>query len=97
MVSTRHNHQFVAGTTGDLMHISDPLPGRTRDARAVAGTGTLLDRDLHRNKVGSGPPGRSTALGIACGPERNGTCRPTAAGTSPPQLTSRGCCLRGPV
>lgn len=42
---TGHNHQFVAGTTGDLMHICDPLPGRTHDAKAITETGTagLLD------------------------------------------------------
>jgi hypothetical protein len=43
--TTGHNHQFVAGTRGDLMHISDPLPGKTHDAKAINDTGTaeLLD------------------------------------------------------
>ena len=39
--TTGHNHQFVAGLDGDLMYVSDPLPGKTHDAKAVAETGTI--------------------------------------------------------
>ena len=43
--TTGHAHQFIADLSGDLMHISDPVPGKTHDAKAVADTGTaaLLD------------------------------------------------------
>jgi hypothetical protein len=34
--TTGHAHQFVAGLSGDLMHISDPLPGKVHDAKASA-------------------------------------------------------------
>lgn len=33
--TTGHTHQFVAALSGDLKHISDPLPGRTHDAKAI--------------------------------------------------------------
>lgn len=39
--TTGHAHQFVADLAGDLVHISDPLPGATHDAKAVRDTGTL--------------------------------------------------------
>ena len=44
---TGHSHQLVADTSGDLLHVSDPLPGKTHDAKAVNDTGTaaLLDLD----------------------------------------------------
>jgi hypothetical protein len=40
-----HSHQFVAGLSGELTHVSDSLPGKTHDARAIADTGVveLLD------------------------------------------------------
>jgi len=43
--TTGHAHQFVADLSGDLMHISNPVPGKTHDAKAVTDTGTaaLLD------------------------------------------------------
>jgi hypothetical protein len=49
--TTGHAHQFVADLSGDLLHISDPVPGRTHDAKAVTDTGTaaLLDTD---NSIG---------------------------------------------
>ncbi len=37
--TTGHAHQFVAGLSGDLMHISDPLPGCTHDAKGIHETG----------------------------------------------------------
>jgi hypothetical protein len=39
--TTGHAHQFVADLTGELIHISDPLPGKTHDAKAVTDTGLL--------------------------------------------------------
>jgi len=36
--TTGHAHQFVASLSGNLMHISDPLPGKTHDAKAVRDT-----------------------------------------------------------
>ena len=45
--TTGHTHQFVCDLFGHLMHISDPLPGRTHDAKAMHETGLseLLDDD----------------------------------------------------
>jgi hypothetical protein len=37
--TTGHAHQFVADLAGDLMHISDPLPGKTHDAKGIRDTG----------------------------------------------------------
>ncbi|MDQ3764756.1 MAG: transposase family protein [Actinomycetota bacterium] len=37
--TTGHAHQFVCDLTGDLLHISDPLPGKTHDAKAMHDTG----------------------------------------------------------
>ena len=39
--TTGHVHQYICDLSGDLMHISDPLPGKTHDAKAVADTGLL--------------------------------------------------------
>jgi hypothetical protein len=39
--TTGHAHQFVCDLMGELMHISDPLPGKTHDAKAVTDTGLL--------------------------------------------------------
>jgi hypothetical protein len=36
--TTGHNHQVAADLEGRLIHISDPLPGSTHDARAAAET-----------------------------------------------------------
>jgi hypothetical protein len=37
--TTGHAHQFVCDLVGHLMHISDPLPGSTHDAKAIHETG----------------------------------------------------------
>jgi predicted XRE-type DNA-binding protein len=37
--TTGHNHQFVSDLAGTLLHISDPLPGRTHDAKAMRDSG----------------------------------------------------------
>ena len=37
--TTGHAHQFVCDLSGNLMHISDPLPGNTHDAKAMHQTG----------------------------------------------------------
>lgn len=39
--TTGHGHQLVVDLAGELLHISDPVPGRTHDAKAVRDTGTL--------------------------------------------------------
>jgi len=43
--TTGHNHQHVVDLTGRLIHVSDPTPGCTHDAKAVTTTGvlTLID------------------------------------------------------
>jgi class 3 adenylate cyclase len=33
--TTGHLHQFVCDLSGDLLHVSEPLPGKTHDAKAV--------------------------------------------------------------
>lgn len=45
--TTGHAHQLAVDLTGELLHVSDPMPGRTHDAKAVRDTGTLdlLDPD----------------------------------------------------
>lgn len=37
--TTGHSHQFVCDLTGDLLHVSDPLPGKTHDAKAIVELG----------------------------------------------------------
>jgi hypothetical protein len=37
--TTGHAHQFVCDLSGKLVHVSDPVPGKTHDAKAVADTG----------------------------------------------------------
>ncbi len=37
--TTGHAHQFVCDLFGNLMHISDPLPGSIHDAKAIHATG----------------------------------------------------------
>ena len=39
--TTGHNHQVAVTLDGRLTHITDPLPGRTHDARAVRDSGLL--------------------------------------------------------
>jgi hypothetical protein len=57
---TGHNHQFVADINGYLLHISDPLPGSTHDAKAITETGiaALLDPGNclgDKGYIGTGP------------------------------------------
>ncbi|MDQ3763263.1 MAG: transposase [Actinomycetota bacterium] len=33
--TTGHAHQFLCGLSGDLLHVSEPLPRKTHDAKAV--------------------------------------------------------------
>ena len=33
--TTGHSHKFVCDLSGDLKHISDPLPGKTHDAKGI--------------------------------------------------------------
>jgi hypothetical protein len=49
--TTGHSHQFVCDISGDLMHISDPLPGKTHDAKAVDELG-LTDILSSDNSIG---------------------------------------------
>jgi hypothetical protein len=37
--TTGHAHQVVCDLSGNLLHISDPLPGKTHDAKAMDDTG----------------------------------------------------------
>ena len=37
--TTGHAHQFVCDLAGNLRHISDPLPGKTHDAKGIRDTG----------------------------------------------------------
>jgi hypothetical protein len=39
--TTGHNHQHVVDLSGRLVHVSDPVPGATHDAKAVKETGVL--------------------------------------------------------
>jgi hypothetical protein len=47
--TTGHTHQFVCDLLGNLMHISDPLPGNTHDAKAIRETG--LTKLLHKDNA----------------------------------------------
>ncbi|MGH3518801.1 MAG: transposase family protein [Haloechinothrix sp.] len=49
--TTGHSHQFVCDTDGELMHVSDPQPGKTHDAKAFDETG-LADILRSDNAVG---------------------------------------------
>ena len=58
--TTGHTHLFVSNLSGELTHISDPLPGKTHDAKAVDDLG--LTEILHRDNslgdkgfIGTGP------------------------------------------
>src|SRR5205823_12063374 len=44
-------HQFVCDLAGDLKHISDPLPGKTHDAKAIRET-DLTDHLHDDNAIG---------------------------------------------
>jgi hypothetical protein len=37
--TTGHSHQFVCDLAGELMYVSDPLPGKTHDAKAIVELG----------------------------------------------------------
>lgn len=39
--ATGHVHQYVCDLSGDLLHISDPVPGKTHDVKAAAEAGIL--------------------------------------------------------
>jgi len=49
--TTGHAHQLVAGLSGDLMHISDPLPGKVHDAKGIRDAG-LTDIFTSDNAIG---------------------------------------------
>jgi len=49
--TTGHNHQVVTDLTGRLLHVSDPLPGKTHDARAITDTGLVRAIDAD-NSIG---------------------------------------------
>jgi DDE superfamily endonuclease/Helix-turn-helix of DDE superfamily endonuclease len=49
--TTGHTHQFVCDLAGDLKHISDPLPGKTHDAKAIRET-DLTDHLRDDNAIG---------------------------------------------
>jgi hypothetical protein len=58
--TTGHTHQFVADLSGDLLHVSDPLPGNTHDAKAVdeLGLTKILSSDnsiADKGFLGAGP------------------------------------------
>lgn len=58
--TTGHTHQFVCDLSGDLKHVSDPLPGKTHDAKAVdeLGLTDLLQPDNSigdKGYIGAGP------------------------------------------
>lgn len=58
--TTGHSHQFVCDLSGDLLHVSDPLPGKTHDAKAVheLGLAEILREDNSigdKGFIGTGP------------------------------------------
>jgi hypothetical protein len=56
--TTGHVHQFVCDLSGNLLHISDPLPGKTHDAKAMDDTGLS---DLLGDENSFGDKGYSTS------------------------------------
>jgi len=74
--TTGHNHQVVCDLQGRLLHLGDPLPGRTHDTRAVRDTGLLKRLDLpntigDKSYIGTGmhtpqrkPPGQRLHKGV---------------------------------
>ena len=58
--TTGHSHQFVCDLDGELMHVSDPLPGKTHDAKAIVELGLtdILRGDnsiADKGSIGTGP------------------------------------------
>ena len=58
--TTGHSHQFVCDLAGELMYVSDPLPGKTHDAKAIVELGlteTLREDNSIADKgyIGTGP------------------------------------------
>lgn len=58
--TTGHTHQFICDLTGELRYVSDPLPGKTHDAKAVAelGLADILRPDNSlgdKGYIGTGP------------------------------------------
>ena len=58
--TTGHNHQFVCDLFGELLYVSDPLPGSAHDARAFgeAGLDKILNPDNtigDKGYIGIGP------------------------------------------
>ena len=56
--TTGHSHQFVCDLSGDLLHVSEPLPGKTDDAKAfeTSASPTLSARTIPlATKVSSAP------------------------------------------
>ena len=58
--TTGHSHQFICDLSGNLRHISEPLPGKTHDAKAMKESG--LTGKLHaenpigdKGHIGTGP------------------------------------------
>lgn len=49
--TTGHAHLFICDTGGELVHVSDPLPGKTHDAKAIDDTG-LSDILREDNSIG---------------------------------------------
>ena len=49
--TTGHSHMFVCDTEGELTHVSDPLPGKVHDAKAVDDVG-LSDLLRSDNSIG---------------------------------------------
>jgi hypothetical protein len=58
--TTGHSHQFVCDLAGELMYVSDPLPGKTHDAKAIVELGLteILREDnslADKGYIGTGP------------------------------------------
>jgi hypothetical protein len=96
--TTGHAHQFVCDLSGDLLHVSDPVPGKTHDAKAIdeVGLSEILRKD---NSIGDKgfigkpvttpfrkSPGDESSTG-----RKNSTPQSTSYGTSSnaPSRTSR--------
>lgn len=74
--TTGHNHQVVCDLQGQLLHLGDPLPGRTHDTRAIRDSGLLERLDLpntigDKGYLGTGmhtpqrkPPGQPLHKGV---------------------------------
>jgi hypothetical protein len=58
--TTGHSHQFICDLEGNLLHVSDPLPGKTHDAKALdeLGLTEVLGPDnslADKGFIGTGP------------------------------------------